>query len=33
AYINLAAKLGLWVILCLGPYVFSELNLGGLPRY
>ncbi|KAM8835931.1 beta-galactosidase-1-like protein 2 [Synchiropus picturatus] len=33
AYINLAAELGLWVILRLGPYVSSELDLGGLPSW
>lgn len=32
AYINLAAELGLWVILRPGPYISSELDLGGLPR-
>lgn len=32
AYINLAAELGLWVILCPGPYISAELDLGGLPR-
>lgn len=32
AYINLAAELGLWVILRPGPYVSAELDLGGLPR-
>lgn len=32
AYINLAAELGLWVILRSGPYISSELDLGGLPR-
>ncbi|KAM3868830.1 beta-galactosidase-1-like protein 2 [Diretmus argenteus] len=33
AYINLAAELGLWVILRPGPYVSSELDLGGLPSW
>ncbi|XP_046876767.1 beta-galactosidase-1-like protein 2 [Hypomesus transpacificus] len=33
AYINLAADLGLWVILCPGPYSSSELDLGGLPSW
>lgn len=32
AYVNLAAELGLWVILRPGPYISSELDLGGLPR-
>lgn len=32
AYINLAAELGLWVILRPGPYIAAELDLGGLPR-
>ncbi|XP_077448483.1 beta-galactosidase-1-like protein 2 isoform X1 [Stigmatopora argus] len=32
-YINLAAELGLWVILRLGPYISSELDLGGLPSW
>lgn len=32
AYIGLAAELGLWVILRPGPYISSELDLGGLPR-
>lgn len=32
AYINLAAELGLWMILRPGPYISSELDLGGLPR-
>ncbi|XP_049892426.1 beta-galactosidase-1-like protein 2 [Epinephelus moara] len=31
AYINLAAELGLWVIFRPGPYISSELDLGGLP--
>ncbi|XP_032389271.1 beta-galactosidase-1-like protein 2 [Etheostoma spectabile] len=33
AYINLAAELGLWVILRPGPYVSAELDLGGLPSW
>ncbi|KAF3706739.1 Beta-galactosidase-1-like protein 2 [Channa argus] len=33
AYINLAAELGLWVILRPGPYISSELDLGGLPSW
>ncbi|XP_042355770.1 beta-galactosidase-1-like protein 2 [Plectropomus leopardus] len=33
AFINLAAELGLWVILCPGPYISSELDLGGLPSW
>lgn len=33
AYVSLAAELGLWVILRPGPYISSELDLGGLPRY
>ncbi|KAG7240916.1 hypothetical protein INR49_026214 [Caranx melampygus] len=33
AYINLAAELGLWVILCPGPYISAELDLGGLPSW
>ncbi|XP_047463832.1 beta-galactosidase-1-like protein 2 [Mugil cephalus] len=33
AYINLAADLGLWVILRPGPYISSELDLGGLPSW
>uniref|UniRef100_A0A3B5A540 Beta-galactosidase n=1 Tax=Stegastes partitus TaxID=144197 RepID=A0A3B5A540_9TELE len=33
AYISLAAELGLWVILRPGPYVSSELDLGGLPSW
>uniref|UniRef100_A0A3Q0R2N3 Beta-1,3-glucuronyltransferase 1 (glucuronosyltransferase P) b n=1 Tax=Amphilophus citrinellus TaxID=61819 RepID=A0A3Q0R2N3_AMPCI len=33
AYISLAAELGLWVILCPGPYISSELDLGGLPSW
>lgn len=32
AFINLAAELDLWVILRPGPYISSELDLGGLPR-
>ncbi|XP_078028266.1 beta-galactosidase-1-like protein 2 isoform X4 [Epinephelus lanceolatus] len=33
AYINLAAELGLWVIFRPGPYISSELDLGGLPSW
>ncbi|KAM3601459.1 uncharacterized protein V6R79_013199 [Siganus canaliculatus] len=33
AYVNLAAELGLWVILRPGPYISSELDLGGLPSW
>uniref|UniRef100_A0A667XQ39 Beta-1,3-glucuronyltransferase 1 (glucuronosyltransferase P) b n=1 Tax=Myripristis murdjan TaxID=586833 RepID=A0A667XQ39_9TELE len=33
AYINLAAQLGLWVILRPGPYISSDLDLGGLPSW
>ncbi|XP_068600349.1 beta-galactosidase-1-like protein 2 [Brachionichthys hirsutus] len=33
AYLNLAADLGLWVILRPGPYISSELDLGGLPSW
>ncbi|XP_051903797.1 beta-galactosidase-1-like protein 2 isoform X2 [Hippocampus zosterae] len=33
AYINLAAELGLWVILRPGPYISSEMDLGGLPSW
>lgn len=32
AYLSLAAKLGLWVILRPGPYICAEWDLGGLPR-
>ncbi|XP_026234011.1 beta-galactosidase-1-like protein 2 [Anabas testudineus] len=33
AYLQLAAKLGLWVILRPGPYICSEWDLGGLPSW
>uniref|UniRef100_A0A8C5GB03 Beta-galactosidase-1-like protein 2 n=1 Tax=Gouania willdenowi TaxID=441366 RepID=A0A8C5GB03_GOUWI len=33
AYLNLAAELGLWVILRPGPYISAELDLGGLPSW
>ncbi|XP_053297388.1 beta-galactosidase-1-like protein 2 [Pleuronectes platessa] len=33
AYISLAAELELWVILRPGPYISSELDLGGLPSW
>lgn len=32
AYILMAAEIGLWVILRPGPYICSEIDLGGLPR-
>ncbi|MEQ2258877.1 Beta-galactosidase-1-like protein 2 [Xenotaenia resolanae] len=32
AYISLAGELGLWVILCPGPYISADIDLGGLPR-
>lgn len=32
AFLSLAAKNGLWVILRPGPYICSEWDLGGLPR-
>lgn len=32
AFISLASEVDLWVILCVGPYVGSDLDLGGLPR-
>ncbi|KAM7236322.1 hypothetical protein CapIbe_013508 [Capra ibex] len=32
AFMSLAAEVDLWVILCVGPYVGSDLDLGGLPR-
>ena len=32
AFILLAAEVGLWVILRPGPYICSEVDLGGLPR-
>lgn len=33
AYLSLAAKLGLWVILRPGPYICAEWDLGGLPSW
>ncbi|XP_064208643.1 beta-galactosidase-1-like protein 2 isoform X1 [Anguilla rostrata] len=33
AFINLAAEVGLWVILRPGPYICSEMDLGGLPSW
>ncbi|XP_054899274.1 beta-galactosidase-1-like protein 2 [Poeciliopsis prolifica] len=33
AYISLAAELGLWVILCPGPYISADMDLGGLPSW
>ncbi|EDL83350.1 similar to Hypothetical protein MGC47419 (predicted) [Rattus norvegicus] len=33
AFIWLAAKIGLWVILRPGPYICSEIDLGGLPSW
>lgn len=33
AFISIASKEGLWVILCPGPYIGSDLDLGGLPRW
>ncbi|XP_028619743.1 beta-galactosidase-1-like protein 2 isoform X1 [Grammomys surdaster] len=32
-FIRLAAKIGLWVILRPGPYICSEIDLGGLPSW
>ena len=32
AFVLLAAEMGLWVILRPGPYICSEIDLGGLPR-
>ncbi|MEJ1283705.1 acyl-Coenzyme A dehydrogenase family member 8 [Cricetulus griseus] len=32
AFITMASEEGLWVILCPGPYIGSDLDLGGLPR-
>ena len=32
AFVLLAAEVGLWVILRPGPYICSEMDLGGLPR-
>ncbi|XP_057605433.1 beta-galactosidase-1-like protein 2 [Hippopotamus amphibius kiboko] len=33
AFISLASEVDLWVILCLGPYIGSDLDLGGLPSW
>ncbi|MED6241474.1 hypothetical protein ATANTOWER_015707 [Ataeniobius toweri] len=33
AYISLAGELGLWVILCPGPYISADIDLGGLPSW
>ncbi|XP_045412506.1 beta-galactosidase-1-like protein 3 isoform X2 [Lemur catta] len=33
AFVLLAAELGLWVILRPGPYICSEIDLGGLPSW
>ncbi|XP_008852414.1 beta-galactosidase-1-like protein 2 isoform X2 [Nannospalax galili] len=33
AFVLLAAKIGLWVILRPGPYICSEVDLGGLPSW
>ncbi|XP_007946923.2 beta-galactosidase-1-like protein 3 [Orycteropus afer afer] len=33
AFIRMAAELGLWVILRPGPYICSEIDLGGLPSW
>ncbi|KAM9359218.1 beta-galactosidase-1-like protein 2 isoform 2-T2 [Symphorus nematophorus] len=33
AYLRLAARLGLWVILRPGPYICAEWDLGGLPSW
>uniref|UniRef100_A0A3B3ZAU6 Glycoside hydrolase 35 catalytic domain-containing protein n=1 Tax=Periophthalmus magnuspinnatus TaxID=409849 RepID=A0A3B3ZAU6_9GOBI len=33
AYVNLAAEVGLWVILRPGPYICAEWDLGGLPSW
>ncbi|KAG9351742.1 hypothetical protein JZ751_022993 [Albula glossodonta] len=33
AYLNLAGEVGLWVILRPGPYICSEMDLGGLPSW
>ena len=31
-FVAMASEAGLWVILCPGPYVGGDLDLGGLPR-
>ncbi|XP_016012022.2 beta-galactosidase-1-like protein 2 isoform X2 [Rousettus aegyptiacus] len=33
AFISIASKEGLWVILCPGPYIGNDLDLGGLPSW
>ncbi|XP_016071412.1 PREDICTED: beta-galactosidase-1-like protein 2 [Miniopterus natalensis] len=33
AFVRLAAEIGLWVILRPGPYICSEIDLGGLPSW
>ncbi|XP_011385592.1 beta-galactosidase-1-like protein 2, partial [Pteropus vampyrus] len=33
AFISIASNEGLWVILCPGPYIGSDLDLGGLPSW
>ncbi|XP_034366624.1 beta-galactosidase-1-like protein 2 [Arvicanthis niloticus] len=33
AFITMASESGLWVILCPGPYIGSDLDLGGLPSW
>ncbi|XP_067607749.1 LOW QUALITY PROTEIN: beta-galactosidase-1-like protein 2 [Pseudorca crassidens] len=33
AFVLLAAEVGLWVILCPGPYICGEMDLGGLPSW
>lgn len=32
SFLQLAARLGLWVVLRPGPYICAEWDLGGLPR-
>ncbi|KAM5245943.1 beta-galactosidase-1-like protein 2 [Ctenodactylus gundi] len=33
AFISMASDVGLWVIVCPGPYIGSDLDLGGLPSW
>ncbi|XP_062054464.1 beta-galactosidase-1-like protein 2 [Lepus europaeus] len=33
AFISIASQLDLWVIICPGPYIGSDLDLGGLPSW
>ncbi|CAO2635705.1 Beta-galactosidase-1-like protein 2 [Lemmus lemmus] len=33
AFVTMASEEGLWVILCPGPYIGSDLDLGGLPSW